>query len=815
VNASRTDSRQPAAAFPALLIALLAMTGSACSTPAPTHGLHLLARPAGIEPMPPTEIDLEVVDLAAAALAGEHREMERVLGRIHNLHNDAAMERARKEGRPPMEGLVPLCIDLENSTLDDPVAYREASKELLGSWTLDLDPALKARLEQAVADDPLKLASQRTWDHYESLWATTFNAIVEPVGGSLMGGVMIAPFRLATRLTHYAADMYSRPAMSLQERQALAHRKRYLAEYPDAEDAPKVREKIEDGQEDLDEMQAEHFAEEAQESLSRGQYRLAEMQAGRSLRLDPKQDDAAIVMAVADHRQEHLAEERKRSEGASTDLPDDLEPGALDGLPLRGDDLPLEALLGALLASSNVAQSTHAYGTPDPERRSAERARLQRLIDEVRVLQQADPEGALADEAGYVLALAQHDLGHESEAWNKLRELAYRAPSGSNMQRHAAALISNPWQNTYGNFERQRQRAGQEKAAFRLFGSYSLGRRYPELPFGLSYVIELPGLVQALVTAPLRLVFGPWEPPGTDYDQASAIAGYRYLAREPEGQHTRQVADWLYDYETERKNWVAVLRLHDLQPQVDPLDRTVLIEKAADQRLAAADRAARRDWRGSILRGVVREYPDSDAGYEAGLRLRQELDDVSPQRIRVTRSFLLENPAVAGPYGLALNPTLLDDEVANGELHPEGITFLGGKVMEFALVPESGDKDDPPAKARERISPERLSQAVAMLDETVLLNNQIDDGEAVRPDAFRDHYLERARLGLVDDPDMRASAESDYVYESLREQYGMVRGRDSVLPFDLVFQGSLFDMSLGAFPRWRQPKETPDAFLYR
>ena len=109
----------------------------------------------------------------------------------------------------------------------------------------------------------------------------------------------------------------------------------------------------------------------------------------------------------------------------------------------------------------------------------------------------------------------------------------------------------------------------------------------------------------------------------------------------------------------------------------------------------------------------------------------------------------------------------------------------------------------------------RLAQAVALLDETVLMNDQIDELDAVTPDAFRDHYLERARLGLVATPDLRAAAESDYVYESLREQYGVVRGRESILPFDLVFQGSLFDMSLGAFPRWRQPRQTPDAFLYR
>jgi hypothetical protein len=49
----------------------------------------------------------------------------------------------------------------------------------------------------------------------------------------------------------------------------------------------------------------------------------------------------------------------------------------------------------------------------------------------------------------------------------------------------------------------------------------------------------------------------------------------------------------------------------------------------------------------------------------------------------------------------------------------------------------------------------------------------------------------------------------------MRERYGMVRARDSILPFDLVLQGSFHDLSLGAFPRIRAPKETPDAFLYK
>ncbi len=61
----------------------------------------------------------------------------------------------------------------------------------------------------------------------------------------------------------------------------------------------------------------------------------------------------------------------------------------------------------------------------------------------------------------------------------------------------------------------------------------------------------------------------------------------------------------------------------------------------------------------------------------------------------------------------------------------------------------------------------------------------------------------------------RATAQSNYVYEGMRERYGMVRARDSVLPFDLVITGSVTDLRLGAFPRWRPPRETPDAFLYR
>jgi len=793
---------------------LLVLAASACRTNTPTRGIPLLAPIALDEPTPPNDLDRAVADLAAAAFAGADPEMEEALARVRALHDEDAMDEAEAEGRPRMEGLVPLCIDLRNATLDDPVAYREASQELLDEWFTFVDPALEARLQRAVDDDPLDLAFERTKDHWESLWATTFNAVAEPIGGSIVWGLAIAPFRLATSLTHWAANMYSRPAMSVQERQALAHRKRYVERHPDAPNTPAVRDKVEEGQRALDEMQAEGFAKSAERNLAGGQYRLAELQAERAMRIasDPKDaEDAADLALLARGTRARVDALRARGEDASPETPPELAAGYPHAADAR-------EILEALLVTTNLSEVVNSYAGADAARDERERRRLEGLADRAHLLMRADPDGPLADEAAYVLALAERDLGYEREGWGRLRHLAHDDPRGSNMQRHASALLEDPWQNTLGNFERQRRRANEKAVAFRLFGGHALRRSYPDLPLGLSYLVELPSIAQTLVMTPIRLLFGPWDPPGQDFDRAPAIAGYRYLTREPQGEHTRDVTAWLYEYETQRENWVAALALYDVQPPgdgADPIERLELTEKAASQQLAAAERAGRRDWRGSILRGVVREFPDSDAGYRAGAQIRDELENISPQRIRVTRGFLLENPDVAGPRGLALEPALLDDDLHNGELHPQGVTFLGTRVIEFALVAESGDEDDPPVKVREQITAVRLAHAVAMLDETVLLNDQIDDGDAVTPDAYRDHYLERARLGLVESPDLRAAAESDYVYESLREQYGMVRARESVLPFDLVFQGSLFDLSLGAFPRWRQPKETPDAFLYR
>jgi hypothetical protein len=349
-----------------------------------------------------------------------------------------------------------------------------------------------------------------------------------------------------------------------------------------------------------------------------------------------------------------------------------------------------------------------------------------------------------------------------------------------------------------------------------VLGSYASGPRYRALPEQLAYLIDAPVIAQRALSTPFRMLLAPFGgAPKRDHRRGAAIAGYRYLDRFPGGEHHREQAQWLFDYEQERGNALAALRLADAIPDFDAEERSELAERAADQQLSGAVRAGRRDHRAQMLRGVALAFPDSSAGRDAGEIARREAQEATPQRIRLTRGFLRENPQVAGRHGLAIETTLTDGELHNGELHPYGVTFLGGRVLEIALVARSGNEDDGPELVRTEISATRLARSVALVEEAATLGVRLDSDETTGVDGSRDQYFERARLGLTDQVDSRPTAESTYVYQGMAERYGLVRGRDSLLPFDIVLQGSVSDFGLGAFPRWREPRLTPDAFLYR
>jgi len=721
-----------------------------------------------MEPLPtigsyvPDDTDRLTHSLAVAVLRSDRQRADDCIEEI------AAIDAARLEREEPPTGVLPYALDARNATLDDTLAYRRGADALL--QRKDLDPTLRARVEQEVADDPLRLADARIHDARMRRFGRAFNALSEALGRSALNTVML-PVRLLRSILGVALAEHQDDELTPPERQALAHWKRFIEEEPDSPEASALLERIESAQVRWFHTQRDRNLRRARKALDRGDAALTVTLAARALRYAPEDREATRLLRKAEELRTIWVRNRARS----------LEGGGTDSTQQR------ELAVALLLPEGRVAETATA------------------LLEE-------DPEGALADESAFALATASGEAGQETPMWEELEEIADLGDERSNMARHAAAAFSSAEQNPYRAYRAARRAQTWTMLRWLLFGPLANGARERDLPRVVEWAIEIPALVTVVGGFPNRLIRFPFM---RTTSRVPSVMARRYLERHPQGEHAVSVRDWLEGFEASRGNYFGALKLLEEQPEIDADRLEKLRDKAAEQALEAAGREKRRDVRLSLLKKIAREFRGTEAGRKAGERAREEVETVTPQKIQVTRGFLLENPELASPEGLALLPGLLDDDLGNGELHPEGITFLGGRTLQFAFVSESGNDRDPPRRTQVKVSAERLARVVALLEEISLRILQVDRDARVEYDADRDLFFERARLGVTETPDMRASAESTYAFRGMREKYGLVRSRDSILPVEIVLQGSFDDFTLGAFPRIRLPKPTADVMLYR
>jgi hypothetical protein len=712
-------------------------------------------------PIVPDEADRAAADAATAALVGDTALVVRAVERI------AAFDAARSEGPT---GLEPAALDLLNASARPGRGYDQASLALLERS--DVDPALRERIERARADDPLRIANARVFDARMTALARLFNAVVEPIGQSLLV-TALAPYRLAQAGLRYGLDLYQQDPLPLQRRQALAHWQEFLARYPDDPQHEQVAARAADAQLKWRETQKLHALEDAREALAGERPREALVLAERALRYAPEagDEDAEELLARAGAEVGRQRAERAASVGFA--------------LPEGRDLTSAQTRAHALSLLAGEPQLDVAAG--DAERAPETELRFVRASALVR----RDPEQGFA----------------------ALRELARADPEQDAMARHARALLADPLRNPYDHFAAARRRDRRARASWLLLGPFRASELRASPTGALEGVLALPALARSLLSLPLRLLQFPWMPPPTTA-KVTAVQARRVLALEP-GPRAAEARDWLERYERARRNYVGALRIAEQRPDADPDELAELREQAARQALQVALREERSDMRRALLMGVTRKFPYTEAGDEAGREARRELEEQTPHEIVLTRGFLLENPEVAGVRGLALDPQLLDDRGGNGELHPQGVALLGGRVIEIRALAASGDEDDEPVTSHVLVSEDQLARIVARLEETSFRNALLDEEDPVVPDAERDVLFERAKLGLADEVDPRATAKADFAYKGMRERYGVVRRRKPILPFDLVVRGSLADLSLGAFPRLREPEPTPDAILYR
>ncbi|MCH2169477.1 hypothetical protein MK489_01725 [Myxococcota bacterium] len=709
--------------------------------------------------------DYTAAELAAAALRSDRETAQRALRRMQNI--DTVLEASQE----PTTGLLTVSSDLVNATLDDPRHYRKATSELLDED--HVDEASAERLGRAVEDDPLKLANARVRDVYWAEFARLFNHVAEPVGQSI-GNVAAAPYRLARSALLYGMEIYSREPITLQGRQALSHWRQFLARHPNAPEAEKIRGQVADASIRLNETQRDRSIDRARKALEGNQPRHAIVHASRALDYHPENSEASEILHRAGDR---LAIEHTRRQ-SSLEAPSE----AQDVAPPEARALAL-----ALLA-------------PDAD--------LERTARQV--IEQ-DDSGPLVDEARFALAIAQIEAGDEDPATRNLVRLSEEVQRDPNMARHARMLLA-PGAAPYLAFEKARRTDRWGRVRWVAFGAFANGPPRSALPRPLALVMEVPGMLQSAMGLPLRLLQWPWEPP-LPSARKTAVHARQYLAHWPDGVHSGEVTRWLIDYERARGNFNAAyeVALAEGRPEDELTD---LRESAAEQALKAAEHESNRSLQLAMLRRVAREFPSTHAGRQAGHSARDLALTSTATRIGITRGFLGENPEITGPGGLGISSVLLDGDPANGELHPEGVALVGGREIAVSFLAASGDEEDEPQVVTHQMNEAHFATLVSRLEESTYRNALLDEDIEVTPDAHRDQFIERARLGLSEEQDWRPGSDSHYVYRGVRERFGMVRARESILPFDLVLQGSLEDFTLGAFPRLHPPRKTPDAFLY-
>ncbi len=743
---------------------------AACATPAPTPIGSPMQPLQVVGARVPDDVDIIARDLAAAALADSRLTSEAWLVQLEMA------EKSRAEQGLAPTGLVPVATDLVNATHDDAILYRAATAELLERD--GIRTGLQNRLSAGVEDDPLKLADARIRDAWIKDTAEVFNAFARPASKMIYTPV-VAGISLARSLFALALRERVEDKLEFRERQALSHWKRFLELHPDAPEAPEIALRVEEKQRRWNETRRDQLMRSARSALRRGQWDAALVLATRAERFWPEDAEALEIRSHAREELIRFHESRARTLEAS---PRTLE---IDTTPAA------RALAVAMLL-------------PEAE-----------VIPKAEAILAESPDGPAADEARFVLSLAHREAqlqGTEDFSWDVLGDLA---DDSHNMARHASALVSNPRQNPWSAFREARRADSLDKVKWVMLGPFAGGPAKRDLPRAVEWLVDLPSIAQTLTSFPNRLVQLPWMS-NAPFGKRTAIHAERYLAKNPEGAHADEVADWLREYHGDQGNHLAAWEIatgERAEPDSGFLPK--LRSRAARQALEGARKQTQGDVRMSMLHRVARSFQGTDAAAEAASLAREELMKATTQRIRISRGFLLENPAIAGPHGLALRPELLDGDNSNGELHPEGVVLAGGRVLEFNYVGKSGKHRDASVRHLQKVSDERLARIVSLLDETALANYMVDSGDVLTPDADRDRFFERARLGVADTPDFRPNTRSTYQFKSLRERYGLVRGREPILPFDIVFSGSLPDMSFGVYPRMRAPRPTPDSILYK
>ncbi len=748
-----------------LAVALaLAFVLVACATerePAPAEWRPLEPARVARDPLPDAAERI-AADLAAAALAGRWDEAR---ARAAELEREDA---ARDERGELPSGLSDNAAELL-AAFGGSDSFPDRIDSLLDRD--DLDPALRRRLELAQERAPLALADRRMSEETRFKVGAVFNRVIEPLSTLAISGALnpIAASRSAIAVLLTAHRF---PTASPRERQALRAWEQWLATHPGDPRAPEIAEDAAELRARLAEERAHRDLRAAELAADREAWVAARELAARAQRQVPDDRRAAELVARANGEIADLDRRARRSLEVKSLAPESLDPSQRVAYAA----LARTTIAAPLREAAPAARAFAVLPTP-PE-----------LAPELRLLASFDPLSLRAEDA------TVESLERVPQPWG--------APDTASRQ--AGALLEDPTHSAWPRYLAAQSADTRARLSWLAIGRFANGAQDRDLSRPVEYLLDLPGMATALVTSPLRLI--QYSSARAHFGGGVLVAGERYVARHPDGAHADEVHETLEDLYALRGQPSAALRHAEARGAPDPERIAEYRAQAAAQLLAAADRQERMDVRLGYLAAAAREYGDTPSGAEARKRFAEARGHGSPQRIRLTREFLVEHPELWGPGALGLRPELLDETASNGELDEQGVTLVGRNVVEISLEGREPVLSQVPLAD--------FARFVARLEQVTHQSLASDEREKASPDAARDAFLASSRMGVVDTADPRPAARSTAVFESTHEKHGYVRSRESVLPVDLVLRGDIETLGLAAFPRIRLPEDAPDTLLY-
>jgi hypothetical protein len=715
------------------------------------------------EPLPDDSERL-AARVAAAALAGR---TDNAVARSMALERE---DEARLERGEPSSGLSDNAAEIVASC-DGSDAFPAHARQLLAQRP-DMDPALQRRLELAIASDPLERADADIAEDRKWKAGSIVNRVVEPISKLVLTGVT-NPIENVRSTVATLLTAHQFPGASVRERRAIGAWDDWLARHPDDPRAPEVTARAEYYREKLRDERYQRALAGAEDATEKHEFERARILAGRALASRP---DGARATALFEGANSEL-EARDASVRASLAMQTATPPELDANQRAQYVELARETLVERAEVVASSAAGLRAAGAPPA------------IGGELVFISSFGPL-ARDDEDGFFAALA---------------DVPRVAPPGDTVARQAVAILRDPEQNPYAYYDASISADRRAQLGWLALGHHAAGPKPRDLPRPIEYLLDAPGFVISLATFPIRLLQYPSMAP--KFGDGVLLAGERYTDRRRHGQHAQEVDRDLASRYASRSQPGAALRHEEALPDPDSAAVARYREQIAEQMLAAVERERRVDMKLALLAAVARSYPDTHAGEHAKTEFIAQKAAVTPQRIRLTHDFLVENPELWAPGALELNPELLDGALRNGEIADTGVVLLGQSVIEIPLE----ERDKPAVR---QIPPEDFARFVARLEQISYATLTRDPRETASVDPARDAFLASARLGGVEKPDVRPSARSEAVYESTHEKHGFVNAHESILPIDLVLRGDIESLGLAAFPRIHLPDSPGDAMLY-